>query len=147
MVNVSSAKPCDLKTNLLRLPNVAERDQAKATTIVVNVSPETRAIIEDLVDATGMAQTKFAARVFQWFAAQDRKFCLAVVSKDEATQRELMRLSLQQAIGMDAAGLAQASANLDPEAAAIAARALIDQLESLAKMYAKAVQQQARKGK
>src|SRR5687767_2562912 len=89
-------------------------DNGIRKTITVTLNPRARDVVEQLREDTGVPNTEAMARILEWFAAQDRKFRLAVLTRDEETKRELVRLVLQEMAGMDKAGLADATAAVTP---------------------------------
>lgn len=104
----------------------ADSSPPKAISITLNA--RARDIIERLRDDTGVPNTEAMARILEWFASQDRKFRLAVLTRDEETKRELVRLVLQEMAGMDKAGLADATASVTPREAVKVIRAMADKL-------------------
>jgi hypothetical protein len=94
MISLVPSNGCDSKRNLLRLPRVAEKDPSKTSTVTFAIAADTRAIIEDQVEKSGMPNTKFVARVMEWFAAQDPKLRMAILTRDGDARMELTRLAL-----------------------------------------------------
>jgi CheY-like chemotaxis protein len=95
----------------------------------VNVTPSARAVIERIREDTGVPNTEAVARLLEWFAAQPRKFRLALLNRDVDTQRELIRGVLVEMAGLDAVHkIREAGPASIPEAVS-AARAMLDEIE------------------
>jgi hypothetical protein len=108
----------------------------KSKTIGITLNPEARQVIEQIREDTGIPNTEAMTRILEWFASLDRKFRLAVLSRDEETRRELAADVLSKMAGLDGGAKAfSATAEMTPGQMAKAIRFLTDRLESLATGY------------
>lgn len=78
-------------------------DQLKPRTLTINLTPRARGIIEQVREDTGVPNTEAMVRILEWFAELPVKLRLAVLNRDQETQRELVRAVLS-----DMAALAEA---------------------------------------
>ena len=67
----------------------------KQKTVQIMLTPESRRIIENLRDDTGIPNTESMARILEWFAGLDRKLRLAILNRDEETRNELALLAAE----------------------------------------------------
>jgi methylphosphotriester-DNA--protein-cysteine methyltransferase len=107
----------------------------KSKTIGITLNPEARKVIEQIREDTGIPNTEAMTRILEWFAGLDRKFRLAVLSRDEETRRELAADVLSKMSGLHGAKAFSATAEMTPDQMAKAIRFLTDRLESLATGY------------
>jgi hypothetical protein len=114
---------------LSRVFSCAVADSPRVS-ISVSIVPAARSILDRLREDTGVPQTEAMARLLEWFAAQPRKFRLALLNRDVETQRELIRAVLLEWAGIDAAQkIKDAGPASIPEALAVA-RAMLDEVEA-----------------
>ena len=102
---------------------------------VANVPLNSRAnaIIDKLRDDTGIPKVEAIARIVEWFAQQDRKFRLAILTRDLETQRELARLSLVDMAGIDQEAAASLAEHVPAEQAIkIAEQIVLEGMKSIA---------------
>lgn len=102
----------------------------KPIAITVHLVPEARRVVDNIRNDSGVPNTEAMARILEWFAAQPRKFRLALLNRDVETQRELIRGVLVEMAGLDAAQkIRDAGPASIPDALAVA-RAMLDEIET-----------------
>lgn len=109
---------------------MAESDP-KRSTVVINIKPDAKVVIESIREETGVPQTEALTRILEWFAAQDRKLRVAILTRDEETQREMMGLLLQQVAGVNEATAQSATSAVSAEQAVAGIHALADRLKQI----------------
>lgn len=110
--------------------------KTKAVGISIQLSPKAREIVDQLRGDTGIPNTEALSRILEWFAGQDRKLRIAILTNDVDTRHELLRLALRDMAAMDtsAATIGGVPVTLKETAAVI--RAMADRIEVLERTYA-----------
>lgn len=78
-------------------------EQQKPKTVTLNLTPKAREIVENIREDTGVPNTTAMERFLEWLGEQDRKFRVAVLTKDPELKREMARLVLADMAAIEAA--------------------------------------------
>jgi hypothetical protein len=108
----------------------AEQSKKRAKKgINLNLTPRARELAEGIRAETGVPSTTALERFLEWLAEQDPKLVLAILNRDQTTQKQLMEDALAKAVGVQ---VSKADADMTPEQMAAAVRLLIGRLAAAA---------------